>query len=383
MSVTKAQGFAAAGLAAGLKASGRADLALVRNLGPEFAAAAVFTSNRIKAAPVLWSEQVIKDGRLQAVILNSGGANACTGPDGFADAHTTAERLAAELGAGAIDIAVCSTGVIGQRLGVDKITSAIPALVAQADQHGGQAAAEAIMTTDTRPKQATANSSGWTIGAMAKGAGMLAPGLATMLVVITTDAVVSADDLDSALRASTRVTFDRVDSDGAMSTNDTVLLMSSGASGIEAEPAEFTAALTGVCADLARQLVADAEGATHDIAITISGAASEEDAVQVGRSIARNSLFKCAMFGNDPYWGRVLAALGTTSATFEPDAIDVSFNGVLVSRQGYGVPGADVDISTQREIRVDVDLHAGDHSATIWTNDLTYDYVKENAEYLS
>ena len=383
MSVTAAKGFAAAGLAAGIKPSGNPDLALVRNLGPDFAAAAVFTSNRIKAAPVLWSEQVIQDGTLQAVILNSGGANACTGPDGFADTHSTAERLASELGVGAIDIAVCSTGVIGHRIPVDKITSAVPALVEQATEDGGQAAAAAIMTTDTRAKQATATGNGWTIGAMAKGAGMLAPGLATMLVVITTDAVISSADLDTALRAATRMTFDRVDSDGAMSTNDTVLLLSSGASGVEAGPDEFAAALTSVCADLGRQLVADAEGATHDIAITILGAASEEDAVLVGRSIARNSLFKCAMFGNDPYWGRVLAALGTTTATFEPDAIDVSFNGVLVSRQGYGVADATVDISSQREIRVDVDLHAGDHSATIWTNDLTYDYVKENAEYLS
>jgi len=383
MSVTKPKGFAATGLAAGIKPSGNPDLALVRNLGPDFTAAAVFTSNRIKAAPVLWSEQVIKDGTLQAVILNSGGANACTGPDGFADTHSTAERLASELGVGAIDIAVCSTGVIGQRIPVDKITAAIPTLVEQATEDGGLTAAEAIMTTDTRSKQTTATRGGWTIGAMAKGAGMLAPGLATMLVVITTDAVINSADLDAALRSATRVTFDRVDSDGAMSTNDTVLLMSSGASGVEADRSEFTAALTDVCADLARQLVADAEGATHDIAITITGAASEEDAVLVGRSIARNSLFKCAMFGNDPYWGRVLAALGTTSAVFDPDAIDVSFNGILVSRQGYGVPDAVVDISADREIRLDVDLHAGDHSATIWTNDLTYDYVKENAEYLS
>ncbi|GAB3924956.1 arginine biosynthesis bifunctional protein ArgJ [Microlunatus endophyticus] len=383
MSVTAAKGFAAVGLAAGIKPSGDPDLALVRNLGPDFAAAAVFTSNRIKAAPVVWSQQVIKDGSLQAVILNSGGANACTGPDGFADTHSTAERLASELGVGAIDIAVCSTGVIGHRIPVDKITSAVPALVARATEDGGPLAARAIMTTDTVAKQSVQTRNGWTIGAMAKGAGMLAPGLATMLVVITTDAVVNAADLDAALRAATHVTFDRVDSDGAMSTNDTVLLLSSGASGVEADPGEFTEALTTVCSDLARQLVADAEGATHDIAITISGAASEEDAVVVGRSIARNSLFKCAMFGNDPYWGRVLAALGTTQATFDPDAIDVSFNGVLMSSKGFGVPDAEVDISANREIRVDVDLHAGDHAATIWTNDLTYDYVKENAEYLS
>jgi glutamate N-acetyltransferase/amino-acid N-acetyltransferase len=383
VSVTRAGGFAAAGLAAGIKQTGARDLALVRNLGPEFAAAAVFTSNRVKAAPVAWSEQVIKDTRLQAVILNSGGANACTGPDGFADTHRTAETLAEALGIGAIDVAVCSTGVIGERLPLAKITDAVPELIDSASPDSGQHAAEAIMTTDSRSKQAVVEGNGWVIGGMAKGAGMLAPGLATMLVVITTDAVLSAADLDQALRTSTQLTFDRLDSDGAMSTNDTVLVMSSGASGVSADPADFTEKLTALCADLAHQLITDAEGATHDIAITISGAASQDEAITVGRSVARNNLFKCAMFGNDPYWGRVLAAIGTTDATFEPDAIDVWFNGVQLSRNGYGIADATVDISGEREIRVDVDLHAGEHSATIWTNDLTYDYVKENAEYTS
>lgn len=383
MSVTRAKGFTAAGIAAGIKDSGGRDLALVRNLGPDSTAAAVFTSNRVQAAPVLWSRQVIKDNSLQAVILNSGGANACTGPDGFADTHRTAETLAAALGIGAIDVAVCSTGVIGDRLPLTKITDAIPALVDAASPDGAGQAAEAIMTTDSRSKQAVAEGDGWVIGGMAKGAGMLAPGLATMLVVITTDAVIDAADLDQALRASTRTTFDRVDSDGAMSTNDTVLVMSSGASGITADPGDFTDRLTAVCADLARQLIADAEGATHEIAITVSGAASEEDAVTAARSVARNNLFKCAMFGNDPYWGRALAAIGTTDAAFEPDQVDVSFNGVQLCRAGYGIEDATVDISAAREIRVDIDLHAGEHSATIWTNDLTYDYVKENAEYTS
>lgn len=383
MSVTRAKGFTAAGIAAGIKDSGGRDLALVRNLGPDSTAAAVFTSNRVQAAPVLWSRQVIKDNSLQAVILNSGGANACTGPDGFADTHRTAETLAAALGIGAIDVAVCSTGVIGDRLPLTKITDAIPALVDAASPDGAEQAAEAIMTTDSRSKQAVAEGDGWVIGGMAKGAGMLAPGLATMLVVITTDAVINAADLDQALRAATRTTFDRVDSDGAMSTNDTVLVMSSGASGVTADPGEFTDRLTAVCADLARQLIADAEGATHEIAITVSGAASEEDAVTAARSVARNNLFKCAMFGNDPYWGRALAAIGTTDAAFEPDQVDVSFNGVQLCRAGYGIEGATVDISAAREIRVDIDLHAGQQSATIWTNDLTYDYVKENAEYTS
>lgn len=388
MSVTAAQGFAATGVAAGLKSSGARDLALVRNLGPEQTAAAVFTSNRVKAAPVLWTEQVIKDRRLRAVILNSGGANACTGPDGFADTHATAEKVAADLGIGAIDVGVCSTGVIGVRLPIDKIIDAVPTLVAglhpsTGSGDGGEHAAEAIMTTDSRTKQATAAADGWVIGGMAKGAGMLAPGLATMLVVITTDAVISGEDLEQALRAATRVTFDRVDSDGAMSTNDTVLVLSSGASGVTADRATFSAALGSVCADLAGQLLADAEGASHEIAITVSGAVTEDDAVAAGRAVARNNLFKCAIFGNDPYWGRVLAAIGTTGVAFDPDAADVSFNGVQLCRGGARADLArTVDISGRR-VDVDVDLHAGEHRATIWTNDLTYDYVAENAEYTS
>ena len=382
MSVTAAQGFTAAGIAAGIKDSG-SDLALVRNLGPDFAAAAVFTSNRVRAAPVTWTEQVIKDGRLQAVIINSGGANACTGPDGFADTHATAESVADALDIGAIDVGVCSTGVIGVRLPMDKILDGIPRVIGQATAEGGHAAADAIMTTDSHPKQATVSGDGWTVGGMAKGAGMLAPGLATMLVVLTTDAVIAADDLDAALRAATRTTFDRIDSDGCMSTNDTVVIMSSGASGRSVDREQMAAALQTVCADLAHQLHADAEGAAHEIMINITGAADEGEAVTIGRTIARNNLFKCAIFGNDPYWGRVLAAIGTTDATFEPDQIEVSFNGVLMSRGGaIADPDATVDISA-REVVVDVDLHAGTAGATIWTNDLTYDYVKENAEYTS
>jgi glutamate N-acetyltransferase/amino-acid N-acetyltransferase len=381
VSVTTAAGFLASGFAAGLKSGGRRDLALVLNTGPVYTAAGVFTSNRVKAAPVVWSQQVLSDGQLRAVILNSGGANACTGPDGFADTHRTAEAVADAIGAGAIDVAVCSTGLIGIRLPMDKLTAGISNVVPLLSHDGGQAAAEAIMTTDSVPKQAGFADEGWSIGGMAKGAGMLAPGLATMLVVLTTDAVVDQDLLhDQLLRACSR-SFDRIDSDGCMSTNDTVILMSSGASGVRPTPADFEAALSETCHDLASQLLADAEGAAHTIAIEVRHAASEEDAVQVGRAIARSNLFKCAVFGRDPNWGRVLAAMGTTAADFAPDRIDVAFNGVQVCRDGsIGDPRELVDLSGH-DVHVEVDLRIGRHSATIWTNDLTYDYVKENAEY--
>ena len=381
MSVTGAAGFVAAATTAGLKASGRSDLTVVVNTGPDFAAAGVFTRNRVKAAPVVWSQQVLTDGRLQAVILNSGGANACTGPDGFADTHRTAELVGEALGIGAIDVAVCSTGLIGLRLPMDKIASGITDLVPKLGPDGGQAAAEAIMTTDSVPKQASRHDEGWSVGGMAKGAGMLAPGLATMLVLITTDAVVDPARLHDQLAEACRLSFDRVDSDGCMSTNDTVILMSSGASGVTPEPADFQAALNETCGDLAMQLLHDAEGAAHDIAIDVQHAASDADAVEVGRAIARSNLFKCAVFGADPNWGRVLAAIGTTSADFEPDRIDVAFNGVQVCRDGgIGDPRDLVDLSG-RQVSVEVNLRNGSHSATIWTNDLTYDYVRENAEY--
>ena len=382
MSVTAAAGFRAAGLAAGLKSSGRRDLALVLNSGPDFAAAGVFTRNRVKAAPVLWSQQALGDGRLRAVILNSGGANACTGPDGFADVHRTAELVAGNLpDLGAVDVGVCSTGLIGQRLPFGKMAAKIPHLVRTLDRSGGSAAAEAIMTTDSVPKQASCADEGWSVGGMAKGAGMLAPGLATMLVVLTTDAVVDPDRLHDQLVEACRTTFDRVDSDGCMSTNDTVILMSSGASGVRPVASDFTAALHQTCSDLALQLLHDAEGAAHDIAISVQHAASEADAVEVGRAIARSNLFKCAVFGRDPNWGRVLAAIGTTAADFEPDRIDVAFNGVQVCRDGaIGDPRELVDL-TSRAVTVEVNLRNGTHGATIWTNDLTYDYIRENAEY--
>jgi glutamate N-acetyltransferase / amino-acid N-acetyltransferase len=387
MSITAAAGFLACGLAAGLKSGGRRDLALVVNTGPDYTAAGVFTTNRVKAAPVIWSQQVLGDRQLRAVILNSGGANACTGPEGFADTHRTAELVAASLrqiqGAeiGAIDVAVCSTGLIGVRLPMDKLAPAIDDLVPLLSHDGGQPAAEAIMTTDSVPKQTSYADEGWSIGGMAKGAGMLAPGLATMLVVLTTDAIVDPDALHDQLASACERTFERVDSDGCMSTNDTVILLSSGASGVRPDPDDFQAALEEACGDLALQLLGDAEGAAHTIAIHVNHAASEADAVQVGRAIARSNLLKCAVFGRDPNWGRVLAAIGTTNADFEPEGIDVAFNGVQVCRNGsIGDPRELVDLSGH-DVQLEVDLRSGKHSATVWTNDLTYDYVKENAEY--
>jgi glutamate N-acetyltransferase/amino-acid N-acetyltransferase len=381
VSVTAARGFRAAGVAAGIKTSGAPDVALVVNDGPDETAAAVLTANRVKAAPVLWTQQVIKDGRLTAVLLNSGGANACTGPEGFADTHQAAEHVAAALHVGPGDVAVCSTGLIGERLPMPKLLAGIDAVVAALSQDSGPAAAEAIRTTDTRAKQSVVHGDGWTVGGMAKGAGMLAPGLATMLCVITTDAVVDTSTLDRALRESTRVSFDRVDADGCMSTNDTVIAMASGASGRMPGAQALGAALRGVCADLAAQLLADAEGATKEVAVEVVGAADEDDAVEVGRSIARNNLLKCALYGNDPNWGRVLAAVGTTNASFEADRLDVTINGVQVCRNGTaGEPRERVDLSG-RKVRILVDLNAGTRAATIWTNDLSHGYVEENSAY--
>ena len=381
MSVTAPLGFRAAGVTAGLKASGDRDVAVVINDGPSRAAAAVFTSNRVHAAPVKWSRQVVGGGRVRAVVLNSGGANACTGPSGFQDTHATAERLAAALDDSAGEIAVCSTGLIGERLPMDKLLPAVDAAVAEADRGGGVHAADAIRTTDTVVKIAFRRPDGYSIGGMAKGAGMLAPALATMLVVLTTDADLTAGELDAALRSATAVTFDRLDSDGCMSTNDTVLLMASGASGVKPDRRDFTRALTDVCADLARQLQRDAEGASKFVAIEVVGAASEADAVTVGRSVARNNLLKCALAGADPNWGRVLSAVGTTDAVFDPDRLNVAMNGVWVCRGGE--PGDDrskVDLSG-KDVTITVDLSAGPHSAVILTTDLTEAYVHENSAY--
>ncbi|WP_328917040.1 MULTISPECIES: bifunctional glutamate N-acetyltransferase/amino-acid acetyltransferase ArgJ [unclassified Streptomyces] len=383
MSVTAAKGFTAAGIAAGIKANGNPDLALVVNTGPRRAAAGVFTSNRVKAAPVLWTEQVLKGGAVTAVVLNSGGANACTGPQGFQDTHATAERVADVLGHSAGEIAVASTGLIGVTLPMDKLLPGIDRAAAELSEHGGEKAALAIKTTDTVHKTAVVSGTGWSVGGMAKGAGMLAPGLATMLVVLTTDADLDAGTLDKALRDATRRTFDRIDSDGCMSTNDTVLLLASGASEVAPEYGEFADAVHTVCADLARQLIGDAEGASKDIRIEVVGAASEEDAVEVGRSIARNNLLKCAVHGEDPNWGRVLSAIGTTGAAFEPDRLNVAINGVWVCRNGSVGEDRDLVDMRFREVVITADLSAGAESAVIWANDLTADYVHENSAYSS
>ncbi|WP_439939654.1 bifunctional glutamate N-acetyltransferase/amino-acid acetyltransferase ArgJ [Nocardia sp. N13] len=383
MTVTHPAGFTAAGVAAGLKSTGAKDLALVVNQGPTYDSATVFTANRCKANPVLWSQEVVKDGVVRAVVLNSGGANCYTGPEGFQTTHAVAEKVAEGLGIGAIDVVVCSTGLIGLANDRDDLLAGVEAATAALSADGGAQAAEAIMTTDSVSKNVVVEGAGWSIGGMAKGAGMLAPQLATMLVVITTDAVVPADELDVALRAATGVSFDRLDSDGCMSTNDTVTVMASGASGITPTPEDFTAALTQACTDLAMQLLKDAEGADHEIAITTLHAATEEEAVEVSRSVARSNLFKAAVFGNDPNWGRVLASIGTTSAQFDPADLDVAMNGVWVCRRS--TPAADpatVDL-TGREVSVTIDLKSGDARATVWTNDLTHAYVHENSAYSS
>jgi glutamate N-acetyltransferase/amino-acid N-acetyltransferase len=381
VSTTAARGFRAAGVAAGLKSSGDPDVALVVNDGPDDAAAAVFTTNRFPAAPVLWSRQVLQAGRARAVVLNSGGANACTGPAGFGDTHATAEHAAAELGLGAVDVAVASTGLIGVRLPMDKLTAGVTAAVKELSADGGGAAARAIMTTDSVPKTTAQRRDGWTVGGMAKGAGMLAPSLATMLVVLTTDAAAEPATLQKALKQATSVSFERVDSDGCLSTNDTVLVLANGASGATPSESELTEAFTAAATDLAMQLLADAEGSTKDIAITVRNAATVDDALTAGRACARNNLLKTALFGNDPNWGRVLAAIGTTDAAFESDRVDVTINGVTVCRGGgIGDPREGVDL-TGRAVTIDVDLNAGGEQATIWTNDLSIAYVHENSAY--
>ncbi|MBV6698337.1 bifunctional glutamate N-acetyltransferase/amino-acid acetyltransferase ArgJ [Kitasatospora aureofaciens] len=382
MGVTAAKGFRAAGVTAGIKASGTPDLALVVNDGPALAAAGVFTANRVKAAPVLWSEQVLKGGQVSAVVLNSGGANACTGPLGFQDTHATAEKVAEELKLNAGEVAVASTGLIGQRLPMDVLLPGVTLAAQELSATGGAAAAIAIKTTDTVHKTSQVTSpAGWTVGGMAKGAGMLAPSLATMLVVLTTDADLDSAALDAALRGATRTTFDRIDSDGCMSTNDTVLLLASAASGVTPDEAEFAEAVRTVSADLARQLIADAEGASKDIRIDVTGAATEDEAVDVARTISRNNLLKCAIHGEDPNWGRVLAAIGTTTATFDPNELDVAINGVWVCKGGSVGEDRDLVDMTGREVVITAHLNAGEAGASLWTNDLTADYVHENSAY--
>jgi glutamate N-acetyltransferase / amino-acid N-acetyltransferase len=388
VTVTSPRGFRAAGVAAGLKASGNADVAVVVNDGPDATVAGVFTGNRVKAAPVLWSQQVLKGGVVRAVVLNSGGANACTGTQGFRDTHATAEHVAATFRSlakpllmGAGDVAVCSTGLIGELLPMDKLLPGVTAAIKGLTPQGGNDAAEAIMTTDTVAKNVHVERAGWSVGGMAKGAGMLAPALATMLVVLTTDAVAGSEALNEALRQATKVTFDRIDADGCMSTNDTVLLLASGASDVQPTQEELNAAVTAACHDLAQQLIADAEGATKHIAIEVLGAASEADAVEVGRTVAGNNLVKTAFFGNDPNWGRILAAVGTTKAAFEPDRIDVAINGVWICKNGAAAEDrSKVDLAG-RNVTVRIHLHEGEMDATIWTTDLSHAYVHENSAY--
>ena len=387
--VTAAAGFRAAGVTAGLKASGKPDLALVVNDGPLKVGAAVFTTNRVVGAPVVWSRQVVSDGVVEAVVLNSGGANVGTGPLGFQDAHATAEKVGAALGVSPGDVVVCSTGLIGVPLASDKLFAGIEPLVAALDAGSGADSAAAIMTTDSVPKTAHVRvetpDGAFVVGGMAKGAGMLAPAMATMLSVLTTDAVVDAATADAALRAATGATFDRVDSDGCMSTSDTVTLMASGASGVAPAADVFADAVLRVCASLARQLVADAEGASHDVAVHVEGATTEAAAVAVARAVTRSNLFKAAVFGNDPNWGRIIAQVGTVPedvAPFDPALLDVSINGVQICRQGGAHEDpAQLDLAAAREVHVVVDLHAGEASATVWTNDLTHDYVHENSAY--
>jgi glutamate N-acetyltransferase/amino-acid N-acetyltransferase len=397
MTVTGPKGFRASGVAAGLKGSGKLDVALVVNDGPDATAAGVFTANRVKAAPVLWSQQVLKAGIVRAVVLNSGGANACTGPQGFQDTHATAELTAARLsasgggrfagsarqwvGVGPADVAVCSTGLIGQRLPMDKLRPGVEAAVRGLSRDGGLAAAEAIMTTDTHAKTVHIVAQGWSVGGMAKGAGMLAPGLATMLCVLTTDAAVDSDVLQAVLHKATSATLDRVDSDGCQSTNDTVLLLASGASGLSPTEDELTEAVTAACHDLAQQLLSDAEGSTKDVTVEVRSAASEADALEVARSIARNNLVKTALFGADPNWGRILAAVGTTTAAFEPDRLAVAINGVWVCRAGAAAEDRSKVDLTGRAVHIVVDLAAGGDAATVWTNDLSLAYVHENSAY--
>ena len=381
MSVTAPKGFRASAVAADIKPSGKPDVALVVNDGPLYAAAGVFTTNRFPAAPVVWTRQVVAGGRISAVVTNAGNANALTGTPGFADTHATAEHAAVMLAHSAGEVAVLSTGIIGVPLPMPQLLAGVESAAASLSPDGGAAAANAIRTTDTVAKQSHVAGAGWSVGGMAKGAGMLAPALATMLVVLTTDAVADAADLDRALREACRTTFDRVDSDGCMSTNDTVLLLASGASGIKPAYESLAFAVLTACADLAAQLIADAEGASKEIGITVRTAATEADALMAARTISRSNLLKCALHGEDPNWGRVLAALGTTDVAFESDEVDVAINGITVCRAGGVGDDRNLVRMTDRHIDITVDLHAGDATATIWTNDLTADYVHENSAY--
>lgn len=390
MSVTFAQGFSAAGVEAGISSiKGKKDLALVVNNGPLDAAAGVFTANRFCAAPVQWSRKNVANGQVKAVILNSGGANACTGQPGYEQAEATAQKVAELLGASAEDVAVCSTGLIGELLPLDHVLAgadkAFAALANTAE--AGAEASQAIMTTDTKPKTVELEgSNGFHVGGMVKGSGMIAPQLATMLCVITTDAVVSAGQLQAALNAGVEMSFNRIDVDGCMSTNDTVLLLASGASGIEPDPDEFNDLVAQATASLARQIIGDGEGASHDIRVKVTGATTEDAALACGRAVAASNLLKCAIFGNDPNWGRIVSSLGTVPpevAPYDSNKVTVDVNGVRICENGgAGRDRSEVDM-TPREVHIDIDLHAGKAEATVWTDDLTHEYVHINADYES
>lgn len=383
MSVTQPAGFIASGVAAGIKASNDLDLALIVNTGPRFNAAGVFTSNRISAAPVRWSQTIVENGEAKAVILNSGGANACTGTPGDQDAAAMADHTAKALDIAANDVLVCSTGLIGERLPMDNLLPGISLAAEALSTTGSDSAAKAIMTTDTVHKTAQANGPGYSVGGLAKGAGMMAPGMATMLAVVTTDAVIDSALAQELLTEAVRTTFNRADSDGCMSTNDTVLLLASGASEITPQKSELQELLREVCASLARQIIGDAEGSTRDIAVTVHGAATEADGEEVARTVTRSNLFKTAMFGKDPNWGRIISAVGTTQALFDPRTIDVAVNDVMVCRNAGIGENRNLVTFDDREVTVDIYLKAGEHNVTVWTNDLSYDYVRENAEYSS
>ena len=373
------KGFVSGATAAGLKSSGALDLTIIQNLGPSKFASAVFTTNKVVAAPVIWSRQVIQDNEVSAVVLNSGGANACTGPQGFADTHRTAELVAKKLDISSGDVVVCSTGLIGELLPMSKIESGIEKISLNSESF--ENSARAIMTTDSVPKMATVSFEGVTISGIAKGAGMLAPALATMLAVVMTDAIVDQDVAESAFKRAIDLSFNRIDSDGCTSTNDTVLFMASGASGVKLNGEKLTELLTEICGSLAAQLIADAEGASKTIAIKVINALSEADAVEVGRANARNNLLKCAIFGGDPNWGRVLAATGTANAEFDPSKIDVKLNGIQVCKASAPAEDRNLVRFDDRLVEIEINLNAGVASATILTNDLTHDYVHENSAY--
>ncbi|MCC8251044.1 bifunctional glutamate N-acetyltransferase/amino-acid acetyltransferase ArgJ [Saccharothrix luteola] len=384
--VTGPKGFKAAGVAAGIKESGALDLALVVNEGPGQAAAGVFTTNQVKAAPVLWSQQVLKERKLHAVVLNSGGANACTGPEGFQDTHATAEKVAEVLDVGAIEVAVCSTGLIGERLPIDDLKAGVEeaARALAAGDQAGLDAATAVMTTDTHPKQCWQDyPDGWSVGGFAKGAGMLSPNMATMLSVITTDAVIDGDALDAALRAVTAKTYDRLDVDGGTSTNDTVLLLASGASGVTPTAEQFADVLTAVAHDLVKQLQGDAEGVTKEVAITVNGALTEAEAVVVAKTVAEDNLVKTALFGSDPNWGRIAMAVGRSRATVDQHKLGIAINGVTLFADGHrAADRGEADLSG-RDVAIVVDLNLGDGTATVLTTDLSHGYVEENSAYSS